>query len=229
LLAGGAEELCFESFLGYLRAGRLCGSQDAGEAHVPVPYHARRNGFALAEGAALLTLEDAESAAERGAPILAEVLGHGSAFSVERTEEDAAGAVARAVRLALEDARLRPEDLDALSASASGSVAVDRWEASGLAAALGARSAELPVTAVKALTGEALGASGGFQAVALLGTLADGRLPGIPGLDATEEGFPLAGARAENRRVPVRRALLTAVSADGHCWALILGAPDARH
>lgn len=222
ILAGGAEELCFESFLGYFRAGRLCGSQDGQESHAPVPFHARRNGFALAEGAAVLVLEDAGAAAERGAPVLAEVLGTGTAFSVERTEDDAAAAVARAVRLALEDAGLGPGDLDALSVSASGSVAVDRWEALGLARALGPRVAELPVTAIKAMTGEALGASGGFQAVALLGTLADGRLPGIPGLDETDEGFPLHGAFAESRRIPVRRALLTAVSADGHCWALIL-------
>lgn len=227
LLAGGVEELCFESFLGYFRAGRLCGSRGPGGDEYPIPFDARRNGFALAEGAAMLVLEEAGAAAERGAPAIAEVLGYGSAFSVSRQEDEAAGAVARAVRLALDDAGLEPEDVDAVSASASGSVEVDRWEALGLAAALGSRAATVPVTALKAMLGEALGASGALQAVAMLGTFGDGVLPGIRGLQRLEEDFPLAAVAAENRRVEVGRALLTAVGADGHCWALVLGAAGA--
>ncbi len=228
LLAGGAEELCFESFLGHYRAGRLCGSR-GGDGEVPVPFHARRNGFALAEGAALVLLEDAEAAAGRSARVLAEVLGHGSAFDPLGTEESGAGAVARAVRLALEDAELEPGDLDCLSASASGGVETDRREALGVAAALGGRAADLPVTAVKSMTGEAMGASGGLQVVDLLGTFADGpdggRLSGIPGLDEVEPGFPLGGLSSATRPVRVRRALVTALSADGHAAALVLGAP----
>lgn len=222
LLAGGAEELCFESFLGYYRAGRLCGSA-GGDMEVPVPFDARRNGFLLAEGAAMLMLEDAETASARGAAVAAEVLGYGSAFAPSRDEGEAAAAVERAVRLALDDAGVAPERIDALSASASGSVAVDRWEARGAASALGARAADLPVTAVKSMLGEAMGASGALQAVALLGTLGDGALPGIHGLASTEPDFPLPGALAQGRRLAVRRALLTAVGADGHCCALVLG------
>jgi 3-oxoacyl-(acyl-carrier-protein) synthase len=133
--------------------------------------------------------------------------------------------VARAVRLALEDAEVEPGDLDCLSASASGSVEIDRREALGLAAALGARAADLPVTAVKSMLGEAMGAAGGLQVVALLGTFADGRLSGIPGLDEVEAGLPLGGLSAGARTIPVRRALVTALSADGHAAALVLGAP----
>src|SRR4051794_7761948 len=95
LLAGGVEELCFESFLGHYRAGRLCGSR-GGDGEVPIPFHARRNGFALAEGAALVLLEDLDAAAGRNARVLAEVLGHGAAFDPLGTEEGGAGAVARA-------------------------------------------------------------------------------------------------------------------------------------
>ncbi|MBW8876503.1 MAG: hypothetical protein JF614_16180 [Acidobacteria bacterium] len=227
LLAGGVEELCFESFFGHYQAGRLCGSRggkEADDGELPIPFDARRNGFALAEGAALVTLEDAAAAAERGAPVLGEVLGHGSGFDPLGTEESAVGAVARAVRLALEDAGLGAGDVDALSAGANGSVDGDPWEAKGVAAALGARAADLPVTAIKSMLGEALGASGALQVVALLGTFGDGVLPGIPGLERTDEGFPLPGARPAAQRVEVRRALATALSADGHAWAVVLGA-----
>jgi 3-oxoacyl-[acyl-carrier-protein] synthase II len=226
LLAGGVEELCFESFLGHYRAGRLCGARDGG-GEFPVPFEARRNGFALAEGAALLMLEEAGAATERGAPVLAEVLGYGSAFRVSQEDEEAAGAVARAVRGALADAGLAAEDVDAWSASANGSVDTDRWEALGVAAALGSRAAGLPVTAVKSMLGEALGASGCLQAVAMLGTFQDGALPGIRGLEQLDADLSLAGAAAETRQVDVRRALLTSIGTDGHCWALILGAPSA--
>jgi 3-oxoacyl-[acyl-carrier-protein] synthase II len=224
LLAGGVEELCFESFLGHDRAGRLCGAGGEGDGEVPVPFDARRNGFALGEGAALLMLEEAGAAAERGAPVLAEVLGYGSAFRVSRDDEEAAGAVARAVRSALDDAGLAAADVDAWSASANGSVEVDRWEARGVAAALGPHAAGLPVTAVKSMLGEALGASGALQAVAMLGTFQDGELPGIRGLERPDGALPLAGAAAATRHVDVRRALLTAVGTDGHCCALVLGA-----
>jgi 3-oxoacyl-(acyl-carrier-protein) synthase len=153
------------------------------------------------------------------------VLGHGAGFDPWRTEEGAVEAVARAIRLALEDAGLGPADIDCLSVSANGSVEGDRWEALGVAAALGDRAADLPVTAVKSMLGEALGASGGLQVVALLGTLADGVLPGIPSLDEVEEGFPLRGLATAARRLrepaPIT-ALVTALSADGHACALLL-------
>jgi 3-oxoacyl-[acyl-carrier-protein] synthase II len=231
VLAGGAEELCFESFLGYYRAGRLCGSLDRGAVERPVPFDARRNGFSLSEGAALLMLEEASAAAARGAAVRAEVLGWGAAFAAASGEAGMADAVARAVRLALADAGAAPAEIGCLSASASGSQAVDRAEARGVAAALGERAAELPVTAIKAMLGEGLGVSAAWQAVDLVETIGDGVLPGIAGLERLEPGLPLPlpeTAPAATRRLEPaarRRALITAVGADGHCAALVLGAP----
>jgi 3-oxoacyl-[acyl-carrier-protein] synthase II len=231
LLAGGAEELCFESFLGYYRAGRLCGSLDRGAVERPVPFDARRNGFSLSEGAALLMLEDASAAAARGAAVRAEVLGWGAAFAAASGEAGMTDAVARAVRLALADAGATPAEIGCLSASASGSVTVDRAEARGVAAALGERATDLPVTAIKAMLGEGLGVSAAWQAVDLVETIGDGVLPGIAGLDQLEPGLPLplpATAPATTRRLEPaarRRVLITAVGADVHCAALVLGAP----
>jgi 3-oxoacyl-[acyl-carrier-protein] synthase II len=231
LLAGGVEELCFESVLGFERAGRLAvqaerRTESDGLPAGAVPFAAGRSGFTLAEGAALVCLESAERAAARGARVLAEVLGHGEAFDAERAPGSLAAAVERAVRAALADSGLGPADVDAVSASANGSVLGDREEARGLAAALGARAAAVPVTAIKAMLGEAVGASGGLQAVAMLETLQSGELPGIRGLAATEDGFPLGGARPESRRIAVRRALLLAVGGDGQTAAVVIAAPE---
>ena len=240
VLAGGAEELCFESFFGYYRAGRLCGSRSreaaaggegAEDGERPWPFDARRNGFSLAEGAALLMLEDAEAASARGATVRAEVLGWGAAFAAEGGEAGLAAAVARAVRLALADAGALPAEIGCLSASASGSLEVDRAEAIGVAAALGESAGALPVTAIKAMLGEGLGVSAAWQAVDLVETLGDGLLPGIAGLERLEPGLPLPGAAAVTRELAPaarRRVLATAVGADGHCAALVLGAPAGR-
>jgi hypothetical protein len=76
------------------------------------------------------------------------------------------------------------------------------------------------------MLGEALGASGGLQAVSLLGTFGDGALPGIPGLELDGD-VPLHGASGGVRRIAARRALATALSADGHACAVVLGAPGA--
>jgi 3-oxoacyl-[acyl-carrier-protein] synthase II len=219
VLAGGAEELCFESFVGHQRAGRL------GSA-CTVPFDARRDGFALAEGAAALLLEEADAAAARGARVLAEVRGYGESFAAAAGEEARADAVARAVRLAVADAGLAPGDLDVLSLGANGGVPSDRAEAHGIAAALGPPGAALPATAVKAMLGEALGASGAFQAVDLLGIFEDGAVAGVLGLETTEEGFPLSGVSPHTRTLERRPriGLLHAAAWDGQCCAVVLEA-----
>lgn len=221
LLAGGVEELCFESFIGYQRAGRLAAPGEAGR---PVPFDAGRNGAALGEGAALIALEEAAMADLRGATVLAEVLGHGAAFDPGEDGAGKAEALARAIRQALADAGLGPDAVDAVSAGASGGVAEDQQEAEGIAAALGGRAADVPVTAVKSMLGEALGASGALQAVAALGTLADGMLPGVAGLMERDGGLPLNGILSASRAIPARRILITVCGGGGHCCALILGA-----
>ncbi len=236
VLAGGADELCFESFLGFVRGGFAADIDDIGGEHgksgsdgfgggAAVPFHLRRRGFLPAEGAALLMLETEPAARARGARILAEVLGHATAFDPSRgaDPERTAATVERVVRQALGDAGIEPGGVACWSASASGRPTGDRAEAAGVAAALGGRAAELPVTAVKACLGEALGASGALQTVAALGALAAGEAPGIPGLDATDDGFPFPLAGPEARPVDARgAALVTAIGLDGNVSALVI-------
>ena len=219
-LAGGAEELCFESFLAFCRAGAM-----VDEDGPPRPFDARHGGFVLGEGAAFLVLESEEGAAARGANVLATVLGHGAAFDPSQGEDRGSGAraVARAVRLALEEAGLPPEAVSAVSAAASGHRCADRKEAGGLGLALGARAATVPVTAPKGLLGECLGASGALQAAALVAAMGAGELPGVPGFDAGEEGFPLAAASAAPTTANLAIGLVNGVGLDGHCCALLLG------
>jgi 3-oxoacyl-[acyl-carrier-protein] synthase II len=220
-LAGGAEELCFESLLAFGRAGALTPDDSPG----PLPFDARRSGFVLGEGAAFLVLESAEGAAGRGARVLATVLGHGEAFDPSQGSEEASGAaaVARAVQLALADAGIAPAQVSAVSAAASGHQSADRREAAGLAAALGERARSVPVSAPKGLLGECLGASGALQAAALVAAMGAGELPGVPGFLAGEDGFPLAAACPGTTAMAIEVGLVDGVGLDGPCCALLLG------
>jgi 3-oxoacyl-[acyl-carrier-protein] synthase II len=220
ILAGGADELCFETFYGFYRSGRMAGSSN-GRGPLAIPFDARRNGFALGEGAALLVLEEAGSARSRGARVLGEITGRGMCYDVSRGTDPArsAGAVARAIRAALAAAGLEPDQIDAASAAANGSVAGDRAEALGIAEVCGGK---LPVTAVKSMLGEALGASGALQTVALVQSMASGVLPGVHGLQQVDDGVPPGLASGDNRELEIRRGLVTAVGLDGTCCALIV-------
>lgn len=227
LLAGGADEMCFESFYGFDRAGLLCRS-DAAAGDFPIPFDTRRNGSALGEGAALLMLEDVALARERGAKVLGEIVGHGSGYDCSRGQDNSQSveAIASAIRQAMSDAFLLPHEIDCLSASANGSQTGDRHEAEGVRAGLNGQTHKLPVTAIKSMLGETLGASGPMQAVSLLETMRDGVLPGIPQLNEVEDDFPLTMARSEKQEADVVNGLINSIGFDGHCCSLILSRCD---
>lgn len=223
LLAGGAEELSYESLFGFARAGRLAPDDVAGG---DVPFDVRRLGFRLGEGAALLVLEAPEAASSRGATIVAEIRGHASGFDPSRGRNDAAAqaTIARVVGLALADAEISAASIDVVSLSANGSPAGDVQEAAGVAAALGGKAADVAVMAVKSQLGESLGASGAFQTLALVEAMCRGKVPGIVGLEHVNDAFPLPGVSAESRDAEVRRGLVVGRSFDGNVGVLVVEA-----
>jgi 3-oxoacyl-[acyl-carrier-protein] synthase II len=227
LLAGGADELCFESFYGFDRAGMLCRS-DGHDGHYAVPFDARRNGFTPGEGAALLMLEEAGAARERGARVLAEVCGTGSGYDCSRGRDERRGveSVAHAMRFALYEAMSRAYEVECLSASANGSPGGDRREARAVAEVFGDHARTMPATAIKAMLGETLGASGAMQVVAALETMRDGRLPGVPQLEEVEADCTLSLAGHARQGVDASNVLVNSVGFDGHCCSLLLARPE---
>lgn len=220
LVAGGADEMCFESFLGFDRRGELLANGAD-----PKPFGADRRGFLLGEGAGLLVLETAAGARARGARVHAELLGSGNRFDPSRGSDaaSAADAAGRAMTAALAQAGLAPEAVDVVSAAANGSPRLDRAEAVALGRVFGARAAHLPIVAVKAQTGEALGASGAFQTLALLTVFETGTVPGIRGLDTIEAGLPIDPENGWTRPLDAQVGLVHAASMDGQHVALVIG------
>jgi 3-oxoacyl-[acyl-carrier-protein] synthase II len=157
------------------------------------PFDVNRDGFVMGEGAAVLILEDAEQARERGANVLAYVRGYGAttdAYHLTAPDKDGAGA-AQAIRIALADADLTPEDIVYVNAHGTSTPLNDRSETKALKAALGAAAKDIPVSSTKSAIGHLLGAAGAVEAVATILALRDRIAPPTLGHEEPEEGLDL--------------------------------------
>jgi 3-oxoacyl-[acyl-carrier-protein] synthase II len=199
-------------------------------AHAARPMDARRDGFVMGEGAALLVMEAEAVARARGATPYAEVLGFAAtsdAHHMVQPRPDGQEA-ARAVTLALADARVTPGELDWVSAHASSTPIGDIAEARALSAALGDRAATIPVSATKAMTGHPLGATGAIEAAMAALAIRDGFVPGSANLEAPEPELDalLPGLLREGCEGRFDRILSTSFGFGGLNAALVLGSPE---
>jgi 3-oxoacyl-[acyl-carrier-protein] synthase II len=157
------------------------------------PFDVRRDGFVMGEGAAVLVLENADKARERGANILAYVRGYGAtsdAYHLTAPDKEGAGA-AEAMRIALADAGIEPEDIVYVNAHGTSTPLNDRSETKALKAALGDAVANIPVSSTKSAIGHLLGAAGAVEAVATILALRDRIAPPTLGHEEPEEGLDL--------------------------------------
>lgn len=212
LLAGGVEEIAEESCLGFLKNGWISGSG------VARPFAEDRDGVILGEGSALLVMEPAALAT---APVLAEFHSFGvahDAHSITRYRTSG-GAAVEALRLALENGRLGPENIGFIVSGAAGSRGGDHMELEALRAVFGSRLGEIPICAPKAGFGEALGASGALTALVAVLALRRGELPPTAGTEQGPSDLKLA-----RRPQPIAGGygLVTGFSCDGNNAALIL-------
>ena len=141
------------------------------------PFSLNRSGMILGEGAAMLVLEPLERALARGAKPLAEIVGFGmSADACHVTQPSAEGA-ARAIRSALRDGGLAPEQVGYINAHGTATEANDRMETAAIHAVFGSHAATLPVSSTKSMHGHTLGAAGAIEAAATVLALCNGLLP----------------------------------------------------
>ncbi|MFG2528392.1 beta-ketoacyl-[acyl-carrier-protein] synthase family protein [Streptomyces sp. NPDC048516] len=201
VLAGGTDDaLTAADLAGTANAQALSRRNDDPEG-ASRPFDRDRDGFVMAVGATVLTLEEAGHAERRGAEILAEVAGYAATTDAHHaTAPDPTGAGAvRAMRGALADAGLAPEDVGQVSAHGTGTLLNDRIEAAALRRALGPdHLSRTPVTAVKSMTGHMLGASGAAEAAAAVLSLRDRKIPPVRNCDHPAEedlDLVLKGAR----------------------------------
>jgi 3-oxoacyl-[acyl-carrier-protein] synthase II len=168
------------------------------------PFHARRAGLVLGEGAAALVLEDWEHARARGATILAELAGYGASSDHSHLVRPEAEGQVRALRMALADAGLAPDAVGYVNAHGTATREGDPVEIDALRTVFGDRAAELPVSATKSMHGHLMGATGAIEALITVLALQRDALPPTAHLDEIDPacagvrhivGAPLCGTR----------------------------------
>ncbi|MFE0131915.1 ketosynthase chain-length factor [Streptomyces sp. NPDC059037] len=221
VVSGGTDaSLCPYGLVAQLSTGRLSTGDDPELAYLP--FDARARGHLPGEGGAMLIVEDAESAAERGAAHrYGEIVGHASTFDPAPGSGREPG-LRRAVMNALIDARMAPEEIDVVFADAAAVPELDRIEAEALAWVFGPRG--VPVTAPKTMTGRLYGGASLDVATALL-AIRDDVVPPSGAAIVPRPDYDLDLVVGEPRPGPVRTALVVARGHGGMNSALVLREP----
>ena len=188
------------------------------------PFSKNRDGFVMGEGAAALVLESAESARARGAKILGYVLGcgeKGDGFHRTRSSPDGAPVIA-AMRAALDDAGIGPDQIDHVNAHGTSTPENDKMEALGCSAVFGERVGGLPISSNKSMIGHTLTAAGAIEAVVSLLTIREGRIP--PTINyAVPDPALLLDVVGTARDTRVSRVLSNSFGFGGQNTCLVLG------
>jgi 3-oxoacyl-[acyl-carrier-protein] synthase II len=230
MLAGGTEAVIFETIVGAFAAMRALSTRNDDPQGASRPFDKGRDGFVIAEGCAIVLLEELEHAIARGAAPLAELLGYGAsadAYHVTLPSPGGAGAV-RAGRRALEKAGISPAEVDLVMAHATSTPEGDGTELQGLRTLLGDCAPQVSITATKSSLGHTLGAAGAIATVAAVKAMDAGIVPPTLNLtDPDEEVGDLDVTPLEARRRRVRVAMVNAFGLGGQNSALVLAASPA--
>ncbi len=178
ILAGGSEApICQAGIAGFENMKALSSATDRNRASIP--FDKERDGFVMAEGACVLVLEELEHAKKRGAKIYAEVVGFGAtsdAYHITSPEPDGDGATRAMVR-AMEDANIKPEDIDYINAHGTSTHLNDSTETKAIKKALGEASKTVKISSTKGNTGHMLGATGAMETIFCAKAIEDQIIP----------------------------------------------------
>ncbi len=223
MLAGGAEAAIVPVALAGLNVMGALSRRNDDPQRASRPFDKHRDGFVMAEGAAVVVLEALEHARARGATILAEVTGYGTtddAYHVSAPAEGGAGA-ALCMRLALEDAGLCPEDIDYINAHGTSTPLNDKSETAAIKTVFQEQAYRVPVSSTKSMTGHLMGASGALEAVVCVKVLNEGLLPPTINYETPDPECDLDYVPNQARAVSVRHVMSNSFGFGGHNAVLI--------
>jgi 3-oxoacyl-[acyl-carrier-protein] synthase II len=192
------------------------------------PFSQNRDGFVIAEGAGAVVLETVDSAKARGAEILAILCGCGErADDFHRTRSNPDGSsIISAIRRAMEDAGLTPEEIDYINAHGTGTPENDKMEYLGLSTVLGDSLPGIPVSSNKSMIGHTLTAAGAVEAAFTVMSIRTGRLPPTINYEVPDPTIPLDVVPNKARDVEVKTALSNSFGFGGQNLTLAFSVPD---
>lgn len=187
------------------------------------PFDKDRDGFIMGEGAGILILEELEHAKKRNAPIYAELAGYGStcdAGHLTAPDPDGLGA-ASSMKLALEDAELKPEDIDYINAHGTSTPTNDPIETKAIKLAFGDHAYKLKVSSTKGVTAHMVGGAGGVEAIVSVLAIKNGFIPGTLNLENPDEGCDLDYVPGAGIDSEVNAVLSDSLGFGGHNASII--------
>ena len=216
-LAGGTESTAVEfTFGGFSNMKALTKSGDLTRASIP--FDKERSGFVLGEGSAVIVLEEYEHAKARGAKIYAEVAGYGATCDGYHMTSPMPGgeAAAKGMELAMEEAGLKPADIDYINAHGTSTGLNDKYETAAIKLALGDCAKTVKISSTKSMTGHLLGAAGAVEAVVCAKSIQEGFIHATVGYKVPDEECDLDYCGSGNIEQEVNAALSNSLGFGGH-------------
>ena len=217
VLAGGTEAgITPLSIAGFTNIKALTKSEDKNRASIP--FDKERSGFVMAEGAAVIVLEELEHAKKRGAKIYAEIVGYGATSDAYHITSPAPGGEggARAMKIAMEEGKVNPEDITYINAHGTSTHLNDSCETQAIKTALGEASKKVMVSSTKGHTGHLLGAAGGVEAIVCAKAIDEGFVPATINYRVPDEECDLDVVPNEGRNHEVKYAMSNSLGFGGH-------------
>ncbi|ABN52166.1 MAG TPA: beta-ketoacyl-[acyl-carrier-protein] synthase II [Hungateiclostridium thermocellum] len=217
IITGGSEApITPLSFAGFCSMKAMTTTEDP--ALACRPFDAERNGFVMGEGAAILVLEELEHALKRGANILAEIVGYGvtnDAYHITAPAPEGEGA-ARCMKMAIDDAGIKPEDIDYINAHGTSTEYNDKFETAAIKTVFGEHARKLAVSSTKSMTGHLLGAAGAIEAIITVLSIKDGFLPPTINYRTPDPECDLDYVPNKGRSADITYALSNSLGFGGH-------------
>ena len=228
IVAGGTESPLSPFILSVFHAANVLSRWDGPPQAASRPFDARRSGLVLAEGAAIIVVEDEEHAQTRGARIYARLLSSAAATESAhlRKVDDTGAATATVLRQALSGAKLRPDDIDYICAHGNSMPDYDTAETRAIKQAFGSYAWNLPISSQKSMCGQALAASSAMQVVTTCLALKNGMIPPTINYRHPDPSCDLDYVPNRCRPARIRNAVIHAHSLGGLHIAAVLGTVD---
>jgi len=224
MVAGGAEACILDFGIATFAQARALSTRNDDPQTASRPFDADRDGFVMGEGGAALILEDLEHARARGAEILAEVSGYGmsaDAYHITLPKPGGTGA-AKAIRAALDDARLADDEIGYINAHGTSTEANDATETAAIKIALGEQAYRTPVSSTKSMTGHLLGGAGAAEAIISIMALSEQVLPPTINYSTPDPECDLDYVPNEPREGSFNHVLSNSFGFGGHNVSLVL-------
>ena len=223
VLAGGTEAAVTQiGVAGFTNIKALSQATDKNRASIP--FDKERSGFVLGEGAGIVVLEELEHAKRRGAKIYAEVVGYGATSDAYNITSPAPGGEggARAMKLAMQEADVKPEEITYINAHGTSTHLNDSFETSAIKTALGEASKKVMVSSTKSNTGHLLGAAGGIETVVCAKSVKDGFVPATINYKVPDEECDLDIVPNQGRNIDVKFAMSNSLGFGGHNASILI-------